>query len=300
MSVASTEHFNLARKIVSAMTTKSWETIPHVCVTYEHDVSDFSLQIKDINANLSPDERITLNTALLKSITEGLKACPAMNAHIEFNEKLVRGCLTRYDNIDISMPTVLPDGSMMTINLHSMENKNLCEVRDTVNEAVRLAKNSDMEAVLNDAMIDNTVKELKKGKVVDMFWRLIGSKTGKHKLEPISRERKMRYIKEHDHLTKRDIEQGTVTVSNLGSLYRAWSGCCTILEIIPPQIVAIGISALQSRPTVNKDGEVVAGRILPITIAFDHRALDMGDIVPFMQKLDEIFENPVILKEWLN
>ena len=35
---------------------------------------------------------------------------------------------------------------------------------------------------------------------------------------------------------------------------------------------------------------------LPICLAFDHRALDFGEIIPFIKKLDSIFENPNILK----
>ena len=35
---------------------------------------------------------------------------------------------------------------------------------------------------------------------------------------------------------------------------------------------------------------------LPICLAFDHRALDFGEVIPFMKKLDSIFENPKIIK----
>lgn len=38
--------------------------------------------------------------------------------------------------------------------------------------------------------------------------------------------------------------------------------------------------------------------IMPITIAIDHRALDYGDVVPFMRRLDEIFENPSVIQSW--
>ena len=37
---------------------------------------------------------------------------------------------------------------------------------------------------------------------------------------------------------------------------------------------------------------IEARKVLPICIAFDHRALDFGDIVPFLKRLDDIFENP--------
>lgn len=38
--------------------------------------------------------------------------------------------------------------------------------------------------------------------------------------------------------------------------------------------------------------------VLAICIAFDHRALDFGDIVPFLKTLDGIFENPKVMHTW--
>lgn len=300
MEIIKTEHFDLTRKIVSHMTSESWRTIPHVCVTYEHEVSDFVEALKKLNAERPKEEKITLNTAMLKVITEGLKACPKMNGHIDFNEKLVRGTVTFFKNIDISMPTILENGKMMTINMHSMEEKNLTEMAQAVKNSLERAHNSNINEVMMDALIDNSIGEIKKGKIGEIFYRIIGSKTGKYKIHSLSgSERKEYYrIPERFRLTKDDIEQGTVTVSNLGSIYRNWHGECAILEIIPPQIAAIGIGALQSKAVVGKDETVCAGKVIPITIAFDHRALDMGDVVPFMKKLDAIFEEPRVLEKW--
>ena len=300
MEIIKTEHFDLARKIVSHMTSESWRTIPHVCVTYEHEVSDFIRILKEINKDRAENERITLNTVMLKVITEGLKACPKMNGHIDFNEKLVRGTVTLFKNIDISMPTILENGKMMTINMHSMEEKNLSEMTEAVNNSLERAHNSDINEVMMDVLVDNSIAEIKKGRIREIFYRIIGSKTGKYKIHAMKgNERKEYYrIPERFRLTKNDIEQGTVTVSNLGSIYRSWHGDCAILEIIPPQIAAIGIGALQSKAVVGEDETVRAGKVIPITIAFDHRALDMGDVVPFMKKLDAIFEEPEVLRMW--
>lgn len=300
MEIIKTEHFDLARKIVSHMTSESWRTIPHVCVTYEHEASGFIKVLHELNDKRTQEEKITLNTAMLKVITEGLKACPKMNGHIDFNEKLVRGTVTFFKNIDISMPTILENGKMMTINMHSMEEKNLTEMTMAVKDSLERAHNSDMNEVMMDALVDNSIGEIKKGRIGEVLYRIIGSKTGKYKIHSLSGEKRKEYyrIPERFRLTKNDIEQGTVTVSNLGSIYRNWHGDCAILEIIPPQIAAIGIGALQSKAVVGKDETVRAGKVIPITIAFDHRALDMGDVVPFMKKLDEIFEEPEILKKW--
>ncbi len=301
MQITATEHFGIARKIVSNMTSESWETIPHACVTYDADVTGLFQVLSQINAGRTKEEKITVNTAMLRILVEGLKACPKMNGHIAFNRKLVRGEVKTLENIDISMPVVLKTGEMMTINMHGMESKTMSQMRDAIADSMRRANNSDMNEVMFEVSMDNTVQGLKKGKIMQTLYRLIGSKTGKHKVHTLHGEAKRKYyaIPTDQRLTKRDIEQGTITISNLGSIYRNWKGACTILEIIPPQLVAIGVGAAQQKPVCAPDGSIQSARILPLTVAFDHRALDMGDLVPFFDRLDQIFANAQVLKEWL-
>ena len=272
MKITSTEHFDIARKIVSNMTSESWETIPHACVTYEADVTKLFNVLKEINNGKEKSQKITINTAMLRIIVEGLRACPKMNGHIEFNRKLVRGKVTTLENIDISMPVVLKSGEMMTINMHDMDSKNMSQMRDAIADSMRRANNSDMNEVMFEVSMDNTIQGLKKGKIGQTICRLIGSKTGKHKVKTLSGQAKKEYYSfpVSDRLTKHDIEQGTITISNLGSIYRGWKGECTILEIIPPQLVAIGVGAAQQKPVCTPRGEVVSALVFPLTVAFDH------------------------------
>lgn len=294
-------HFGIARKIVSNMTSESWESIPHAVVTYEPECSKFLSVVSEINKAATKETKLTINTIMLRVIVEGLKACPALNAHIDFNRKLVRGKITQFKEINISMPMLLNNGEMMTINLHNMHQKSISRMQDTIKDAQRRANNSDMNEVMYDVSFDNTIQGLKEGKILQTIHRLYGSKTGKHKVTVLKGEARKKYysIPEKDRLTKHDIEQGTITVSNLGSIYRDWDGVCTLLEIIPPQVAAVAIGAVQLVPVAHEDGTVTTGKKMPLTIAFDHRALDMGDVVPFMKKLDEIFANPEIIKEWI-
>lgn len=305
MALTKEVHFGIARKIVSNMTSESWETIPHATLTYEADVTDLLKEVKKLNeGNTDPSKKVTLNTVMLKIICEGLKAAPTMNTHIEFNRKLVRGCLKYYDHIDISMPMLLPTGEMMTVNMHDMGNKSLSQMTEAINDTIRRAKNSDMNEVMFEVSLDNTLQGLKKGKVLQAIRRLYGSKTGKHKVKTLTGKAKKDYysIPATERLTKHDIEQGTTTISNLGSIYREHKGACALLEIIPPQTTAFAIDSIQKRPTVitNSEGkdEIAIRMILPITIAIDHRALDYGDVVPFMRKLDEIFADVTIIDDW--
>ena len=53
----------------------------------------------------------------------------------------------------------------------------------------------------------------------------------------------------------------------------------------------------RSKPIV-VDGEIKIGTVMPLSICMDHRALDYGDIVPFFNKLDEIFAHPEIIQTW--
>lgn len=302
--ISKTEHFGIQRKIVANMTTESWQNIPHVTYTYEPDVTEFMIEYRRLNDDATPETKITINTLMLKVIVEGLKACPAMNAHIEFDRKYVRGVINTLEEINISLPMVLPNGEMMTINLHNFENKNLDEMVDYIKDVNRRIEKTDLNEVMFDVSMDNTITGLKQGKIKQTLQRVIGSKTGKHKVKTLSGKAKSEYYKipETDRLTKHDIEQGSITISNIGSVYRNQRGAAALIEIIPPQVCAIAVGAIQDKPVVvvneNDEKEIAIRQVLPLTIVFDHRALDFGDIVPFIKCLDGIFEEPEIIHTW--
>ncbi|MBR2133680.1 MAG: 2-oxo acid dehydrogenase subunit E2 [Eubacterium sp.] len=302
--ISKTEHFGIQRKIVANMTTESWQNIPHVTYTYEPDVTEFMIEYRRLNDDTTPETKITVNTLMLKVIVEGLKACPAMNAHIDFDRKYVRGVINTLEEINISLPMVLPNGEMMTINLHNFENKNLDEMVEYIKDVNRRIEKTDLNEVMFDVSMDNTITGLKQGKIKQTLQRIIGSKTGKHKVKTLSGKAKSEYYKipETDRLTKRDIEQGSITISNIGSVYRNQRGAAALIEIIPPQVCAIAVGAIQDKPVVivneNDEKEIAIRQVLPLTIVFDHRALDFGDIVPFIKCLDGIFEEPEIIHTW--
>ena len=302
MKITRTEHFDIQRKIVANMTTESWEQIPHVAYVYEADVTDLMTEFKKLRS--SSKTKITLNTVLMKAIIEGLKAAPVMNSHLSYNRKLVRGELKTFEDINISMPMLLPDGRMMTVNLRDFQNKSLLAMTDYIADGTRRAENTNLNEVMFDVSLDNTITGLKQGKVKQTVRRLIGSKTGKHKVHTLHGAAKKAYysIPEKDRLTKKDIEQGTVTISNLGSLYRGQSGYGTLIEIVPPQVCAFALGAVQDKPVVVTDKfgnkTIEARQILPITVVFDHRALDFGDVIPFLKKMDSIFAHPQVIQEW--
>ena len=56
---------------------------------------------------------------------------------------------------------------------------------------------------------------------------------------------------------------------------------------------------MYQRYIANPDGTVTVGKKLVFTVVFDHRALDMGDVVPFLKSIDETFKHPEVIKEWI-
>lgn len=301
LTATKVEHFGIARKIIANMTRESWTTIPHAGVTIRPEATKFLAVLDEINANATKETKVYLNAAVLKVLIECIKACPNMNAHLEFNSKLVRGCVKTIEEINISLPMVLPNGQMMTVNLHDMNNKSISEIKAQIQDVVRRAKNSNLDEVMFEVSLDNTLTGLKQGKVLQTVRRLVGSKTGKHKIKTLHGKEKKEYysIPETDRLTKHDIEQGTITISNLGSICKEWHGDCVMLDIIPPQICVIAVGAFQKEAVVNENNEVVPGVRVPFTLMFDHKATDLGELTPFMNKLNEIFANPEVIKEWL-
>ena len=45
----------------------------------------------------------------------------------------------------------------------------------------------------------------------------------------------------------------------------------------------------------NGEERIEIRTVLPINICFDHRALDFGEVRPFLTKLEEFFQNPGLI-----
>ncbi|MBO5433089.1 MAG: 2-oxo acid dehydrogenase subunit E2 [Clostridia bacterium] len=302
MAVKSITRFGIQRKIVANMTTESWQNIPHVSYLYEPDVTDFLAKFKTFQAECGYEVKPTFNAVLLKAIAEAIEVDPVINAHIHYERGLVRGKVTVFDNIDISVPWTLPDGNMMTITMKDMGNKTLKEIAEYQADINRRLEKTNLTEALYSVSIHDTVEKLKEGHILKAIKRIYGANTNpNHKIKLLKGAEKKAYeaIPETERITRNDLKQGTITVSNIGADSRGLAGECAMLMVIPPQICAIGVGALQRRPVVvkneNGEEEIVIRTILPMNICFDHRALDFGEVRPFLTKMQEIFENPEMI-----
>ena len=271
---------------------------------YEPDVTDFMKEYRLLSRDASRKHKITVNTIMLKAIAEGLKAAPALNAHIDYRERTVRGSVTVLEHIDISVPWCLPNGEMMTVNLRDVGSKSLDELAAYIEDIGRKMKKTDFNEAMYEVALAETMDHLKRLHIVRVLRRLFGSKVGKHRVKTLSGKAKKAYrkIPASDRLTKADLEQGSVTVSNIGSIYREQHGATALLEIVPPQIFAVAIGALQEKPGVYTDQngikQIGIRQVMPLCLAFDHRAVDFEALVPFMRTMDRLFAHPSIIHQW--
>ena len=89
-------------------------------------------------------------------------------------------------------------------------------------------------------------------------------------------------------LSLAEISGGTFTLSNLG-MY----GIEHFTAVInPPQAAILAVGAVQAEPVV-RDGSVVAGQTMRLTLGIDHRVLDGAGAAGCLADLRRALENPV-------
>jgi len=91
-------------------------------------------------------------------------------------------------------------------------------------------------------------------------------------------------------LTPAEMEGSTFTVSNLGMF-----GISEFTSIInQPNSAILSVGAIVQKPVV-KNGEIVVGNTMKVTLACDHRTVDGATGAAFLQTLKQFIENPVTM-----
>ena len=106
----------------------------------------------------------------------------------------------------------------------------------------------------------------------------------------------------YDGLYADDFTEGTVCFTNWGTLYDKLDVNITYIPPLYPQVFLFACSRVKDEDFVyrDEDGNVQIGtkKILPVALIFDHKIGGANDLVPFIKKLEEIFKNPEIIREW--
>ena len=110
-------------------------------------------------------------------------------------------------------------------------------------------------------------------------------------ISQISTEVKDYAVKARDKkLQPEDWEGNTFTISNLGMF-----GIEEFTAIInPPDACILAVGGIKQVPVV-KDGQVVPGNVMKVTLSCDHRVVDGATGSAFLQTLKSYLENPVTM-----
>jgi len=85
-----------------------------------------------------------------------------------------------------------------------------------------------------------------------------------------------------------ELRGGTFTITNYGAI----AGIYGAPIINTPESAILGVGRLLETPVV-KEGAVVPGRVLPLSLAVDHRIIDGGDAARFLRELMGLLADPV-------
>ena len=300
------EYYTLRRSLIAGMTSEAWKNTPHAGGNYVPDITEFWDTYQALRKNDPRWAEITANSLLLYVVVQGLIACPVLNGHSYHEFKMATGRRELFKNIDVTMPMVLPEGGMVGVKIPNCETKNPRQINDYILDLRRRLDNTILERPMFGASWNDTMRRLlRHGRVDIAIARVIGHSLGSGKMPILLGKKRRDYVSipETDRLMTRDVEAGTVMVSNLGSVYRGAYAPPVQLDLVAPQICAIGMGGVVEKPGVvtKPDGskEIVPRMFIPIHVIFDHRAIDYAETVPFMKRLDEIFADPSAMKDWL-
>lgn len=170
-------------------------------------------------------------------------------------------------------------------------------VNDLVVKAVALALekhpvvnsgfNEEKNCLIRFGSIDVSVAVTVEGGLITPIVRgadVLGVMEISKQIKELSARAKVGKLQEHEY------KGGSFTVSNLG-MY----GITSFAAIInPPQAAILAVGGTQEVPVV-KNGQVVPGKVMTLTLSADHRVVDGVAGAEFLVSLKNILENPVVL-----
>lgn len=293
------QRFNLKGRVSGYILTKAQQNMPTVGYNYEADITKLWAVFQELKENCGYP--LSFNTLMMRVLVEGLKAAPVLNSHIDFNTTSSCGTLVIKEHIDVAMPVLLPNGETFPIKVREAENKSLKELSEQITELLEKLEKTNIDKVMFDVITQRTVGLLLSGAVIPTIAQTVTGYVGKHKVA------KLKGLfhpapRDGSSLLMEDLNEGSVCFTNWGVLYDGLNGNVTYTPLLYPQVflMAMGVVKDSDYAFRNDKGEVdiATKKTVPITLMFDHRIGAFNDVIPFIKKLDEIFENPETIKKW--
>ncbi len=291
--------FNIHRRVVANKTLEGWEGTPHVSILVDLDVTELVPFVRRLSQHPDFAEvRVTINSVMLKIIAEGMKHSPEMNAHIQYDASTSIGSMSVSDEVHIATPMLARDKRMITPVVKHVNRKSLREICLDMEDIKRRMRNTDTECLLYRAALQDTLRRLREGQWWMTARRLSANLIGRARLSSPTRAQLRAYARASakDQILPEELLNATTLVSNIGGALPEARARFGLLEIIPPQTCAIGLASIQRQPLAitREDGssEVAVRDVLPMSVCFDHRAMDFEHSVGFLREITRLSTRP--------
>ncbi len=302
------EYMSMREKMMSNVFVNSQRNIPPVTCIYDADVTKLMEAFNTLRAEC--DYKLTLNTLVIRILIEGLKAAPRLNAHYQYNHFSTSGRLVIKKNIDLSMAVCTKDGATHQIKLRNLEDKNLKEISALSASAREKLETANLEDVMFEVSRQRILGEMSHGRIRSPLSQSLSAAFGKGKVVKLSKTLKSDFRKifckkgsqPEDSLKIEEMNEGTVCITNWGSLYDKLNVEIVRIPLLYPQVFLLGVGRVREEKYVYEDegGNLRLGtkQVLPLSLNFDHKIGGASELMPFIKKLDEILENPEVIYSW--
>lgn len=88
-----------------------------------------------------------------------------------------------------------------------------------------------------------------------------------------------------------DMSNGTITITNIGSVGGMW-----FTPIINhPEVAILGVGTISTEPVVTPEGEIAVGRMMKLSLSFDHRIVDGATAQKAMNEIKRLLADPELM-----
>lgn len=91
-------------------------------------------------------------------------------------------------------------------------------------------------------------------------------------------------------LTVEEMRGSTISITNIGSA----GGMFFTPVINYPEVAILGTGRISEKPVV-RDGEIVVGKVMALSLSFDHRIIDGATAQYAMNYVKQLLEDPQLL-----
>jgi pyruvate dehydrogenase E2 component (dihydrolipoamide acetyltransferase) len=174
--------------------------------------------------------------------------------------------------VNVTFMPFIVKAVVMALKAHPSLN---ASVNDEENEIlVKKYFNIGIAVAIEDGLIVPVVKMADQKGIVDLAEEI-------HNLADLANSRK---------IDMADLRGGTFTITNYGAFGTTYG--TPIINY--PEVAILGTGKIMDAPVV-VDGKIEPRKVLPLSLTFDHRALDGAEAAKFMNELKKWLENPEAL-----